>query len=73
MSICFLSTSKEDETNNPGCAVVFLEILENAGLIDITHKKTVINNEEKERICVISVDESKNKWLYLIGDGLTHV
>ena len=42
-------------------------------MIDITSQKTVINNEEKERICVGSVDESKNKWMYLIRDGLTHV
>ena len=69
----FLPTSKEDETTNLGCAVVFLEILENAGLIDTTRKKTTINNEEKERLCVSAVDEAKHKWLYLIGDGLTHV
>ena len=30
-------------------------------------------DEEKERLCVSSVPESKNKWLYLIGDGSTHV
>ena len=69
----FLPTSKEDETTNLGCAVVFLEILKNTGLIDITRKKTLINNEERERLCVSLVDESKHKWLYLIGDGLTHV
>ena len=31
----FLPTSKEDETTNLGCATVFIEILENAGVINI--------------------------------------
>ena len=39
VEICFLPTSKEDETTNLGCATVFLEILENAGLINIKRKK----------------------------------
>ena len=38
VSICFLPMSKEYETTNLGCAVLFLEILENAGLIDINRK-----------------------------------
>ena len=47
VKICFLPTLKVDKTTNLGCAVVFLEILENAGLIEITRKKTLIKNEEK--------------------------
>ena len=35
VKICFLPTSKEDETTNIGCATVFFEILQNAGLISI--------------------------------------
>ena len=52
VSICFLPTSKEDETTNIGCATVFIEILENAGLIKIKHKKIKIGGEDKEKLVV---------------------
>ena len=73
VDICFLPTSNEDETTNLGCTTVFLEILENAGLINIQRRKIVIGGEEKEKLVVTTVTEASSKWLYLIGDGLTHV
>ena len=73
VQICFLPTSKEDETTNLGCATVFLEILENAGIININRKKTTINGEVKEKLVVDTVAGACKKWVYLIGDGLTHV
>ena len=42
VKICFLPTSKEDDTTNLGCDVVFLEILENAGLVEISRKTIVV-------------------------------
>ena len=45
VNIRFLPTSKEDKTTNIGCATVFLEILENTGLINITRKNTKIGGE----------------------------
>ena len=68
-----MPTSKEDKITNLGCAVVFLEILENAGLIKISRGKIVINGEEKMKLVVSTIFESQHKWLYLTGDGLTHV
>ena len=47
VSICFLSTSKEYETTNIGYATVFIEILENADLINIARKKAKIGGEDK--------------------------
>ena len=41
----FLPTSKGDDTTNLGCATVFLEILENAGLINISRTKTRFTGE----------------------------
>ena len=73
LQICFLPTSKEDETTNLGCATVFLEILENAGLIRIQRQKFSIGGEEKEKLVVETVIGASEKWVYLIGDGLTHV
>ena len=32
VELCFLPTSKEDQTINVGCATVFFEILKNAGI-----------------------------------------
>ena len=61
VEICFVPTSKEDETTNLGCATVFLEILENAGLINIDRKKFVISGEEKEKIVVTTVVEASKK------------
>ena len=29
--------------------------------------------EEEEKLVVTTVEEASNKWIYLIGDGLTHV
>ena len=72
--MCFLPTSKEDETTNIGCAIVFFEILQNAGLITISHKKSMgFDGKEKEKLVVKLFDGNKHKWVYLIGDGLTHV
>ena len=72
--MCFLPTSKEDETTNIGCAIVFFEILQNAGLITISHNKTKgMDGKENDKLVVKLVDENKHKWVYLIGDGLTHV
>ena len=73
VKIYFLPTSKEDETTNIGCATVFIEILENAGLIHIERKKSMIRGVEITKLVVTIVAESSHKWLYLIGDGLTHV
>lgn len=42
-----LPTSKEGETIDLGRAPVFLEILENVGLINIYHKKIDIGGKEK--------------------------
>ena len=62
VEICFLPTSKEDETTNLGCATVFLEILENAGLINIQRKKMVRRTgEEEEKLVVTTVEEASNK------------
>ena len=52
---------------------MFLEILENVGLIEISRKKIVIGGEEKVKLVTSTVLESQHKWLYLTGDGLTHV
>ena len=68
-----LPTSKEDETTNLGCATVFLEILENAGVINIQRKKIEIGGEEKVKLIVTIVAGASHTWVYLIGDGLPHV
>lgn len=62
VKICFLPTSKEDETTNLGCTTVFLEILENAGLIKLDCIKFVISDEEREKIVVSTVAEANKKW-----------
>ena len=45
----FLPTSKEDETKNLGCVNVFLKILENTGLINVSCKRqdSRVKKEEK--------------------------
>ena len=73
VEICFLPTSKEDETTNLGCATVFLEILENAGLINIERRPFETNGVKSEKLQVTTIAGASHKWLYLIGDGLTHV
>ena len=65
LKLCFLPTSKEDETTNIGCATVFMEVLENAGLI--------VTKRINKKIIIKSHPTSKGKWLFLVGDGLTHV
>ena len=50
LEICFLPTSEEDETANLGCAVVFLGILENAGLITLSQKKMTVDQVEKTNL-----------------------
>lgn len=49
-----------------------MDILDNAGLINIYRKKIIISGEEKEKLVVTTVAEASHKWVYLIGDGLTH-
>ena len=73
VQICFLPTSKEDQTTNLGCATVFLKILENASLLNIQRKLIEIGGEEKEKLMVTTVVGASDKWVYLIGDVLTHV
>ena len=52
---------------------MFIEILENTGLINIKRKITKIGGEDKEKLVVTTLADSGHKWLYLIGDELTHV
>ena len=47
--------------------------MENAGVINIQRKKIVIGGEEKEKLIVTTVAGASDKWVYLIGDRLTHV
>ena len=44
-------------------------------MISITHTKfkSVLDGKEKEKMVAKLVEGNKHKWVYLIGDGLTHV
>ena len=70
-----MPTPKEDETTNIRCAVVFFEILLNTGLISIKYTKiqSGVDVKVRENYVVKLVEGNKHKWIYLIGDGLTHV
>ena len=77
VKIYFLPTFKEDETTNIGCATMFFEILQNDGIISITNTKYTTKvdgkDQDQDKLVVKLVENAKHKWLYLIGDGLTHV
>ena len=60
----------KDEITNLGCVVVFHEILENAGLITLSHKHN--NGKENLKLFIENLVGSTDKWLYRIGDRLTH-
>ena len=65
--------SKEDETTNLSCVTVLLEILKNAGIIAINRQNITIDGDVKEKLVIETVAGAIHKWVYLIGDGLTHV
>lgn len=75
MQICFLSTSKVDETKIIGCATMVFKILHMAGRISITHTnfRTNADGNDKEKLVVKLAENAKHKWLHLIGDRLTHI
>ena len=80
VKMCFLSSSKEEKTTNLGCATVFLEMLQNAGLINIKHETMRQGRiegdsitEPKRKIIVELVPGARHIWLYLGWDGIMHV
>ena len=62
MEMCTLPTSPEDETTTVGLGSVLLNTLMYSGMINVTS-----GDADSKKIQV----GDKNKWLYLVGDGLT--
>ena len=76
--LCFSPTFKKEKRKNLGCAVVFLEILQNADIIKIRKKVIMSNNDGVSTNIATKLETdlvpcASHKWLYLFGDELNHV